>query len=822
MDHKVIELPIEEGLQNNYLTYAMSVIIGRAIPDVRDGLKPVHRRVLYSMFEKGIRAGGKTRKSAKIVGDVLGNYHPHGDQSVYNTMVHLAQDFSMRYPLIIGQGNFGSIDGDPAAAMRYTESKLSYLAEELLFDIDKNTVEFTPNYDNTSEEPTVLPAAFPNLLVNGTSGIAVAMSTNIPPHNLREIISGAKAYIDNPDITIQELYTSHVIAPDFPTGAFLFGMEGIRQAYETGRGVFYIRGKSSIETLKSHKEAIVIHEIPFNVNKVTLIQKIADLVKDEKIKGIGEIRDESNKEGIRLVLELKKNSIPSIILNQLYLHTQLQKSFNIIMLAIVNKRPEVLNLKEYFRLFVSHRKEILVRKTQFDLDKATARLHILEGLLTAIDNLDETIEMIRKSQTRDEAKTKLMTRFALTEIQCQAILEMRLNRLVGLERMALEDEHKELVKNIEYFNSILLQDSLQYSIIKKDLDEIALKYGDERKTEILYEMETSITLESTIKPEECMVSISSEGLVKRTPLSSYRTQKRGGVGKSGVNMKGDEEIDHLMISHTLNYLLFFTDKGKVYYLKVWEIPEGTTAVRGKSIKLFINLSENEKIQSYLEIKEFSENEYAFLITQKGIVKKTPLIDFINAKKRGITALSLDEDDQLVTALKTDGGKEIFIATRKGRGLRFHEEDVRSMGRSARGVIGIRIKEDNSVIGASLIDESSSLLAITEKGYGKRISFEDFLSHGRGTQGQRYYTVTSKTGEVVSIVDTNKDSEIIIMTKSGMVIRSKVCEIREMGKSAKGVSVIRLRDEDDSVADVAVIRGDNTLNDEDCEKEPEDQ
>lgn len=802
----IIEQQIDDGLKSNYLTYAMSVIIGRAIPDVRDGLKPVHRRILYSMYEKGITSDKKTVKSAKVVGDVLGNYHPHGDAAVYDTMVRLAQDFALRYPLIHGQGNFGSIDGDPAAAMRYTECRMERLAEELVTDIDKKTVDFIPNYDNTIEEPSVLPAGFPNLLVNGTSGIAVAMSTNIPPHNLSEVILATIAYIDNPEITIEELYTKYIKAPDFPTHGEIIGLDGIRKAYKTGTGSFSIRGKANIETSKkSGKETIIITEIPYNVKKSHLIEKIAALVKEERLKGIGEIRDESSGEGIRVVLELKKNTVAEVILNQLYLHTPLQISFGIIMLAIVKGKPVLLNLKDILVHFVAHRKEVLIRSTEFDLKKANDRIHIVNGLLTAIDNLDETIKIIRGSQNTKEAKEKLTGRFGLSDIQTQSILDMRLQKLTGLERLSLENEHAELVKNIAYFQQILADEKLQYSVIKNQLAEINTRFGDKRKTSILVNVSKDIDIEDTIKPEECAVSISSEGMIKRTSLEAFRTQRRGGMGKSGSHFKDDEKVDLFIISNSLDHLLFFTDKGKVYFVKVYEIPESSTNARGKSIKTLINLDENEKIQSYLSVKEFTENVYTFFITKNGIVKKTPLMDFINARKRGIQAITMDEGDALINAIKTTGKEEIFIATAKGQGLRVSEEEIRPMGRTARGVIGIRLKGNNKVIGATLINPSLALIAVSEKGYGKRVSFEDFMAHSRGTMGQRYYSVSEQTGDVVSISSVEEESELLIITQLGMVIRTKVSEIREMGKNARGTTLMRMKDENDRIADIAIIQ-----------------
>lgn len=814
---KIIEVPIEEGLQTNYLNYAMSVIIGRYIPDVRDGLKPVHRRILYSMYEKGIRANQKTRKSAKVVGDVLGNYHPHGDLAVYDALVRLAQDFSMRYMMVDGQGNFGSVDGDPPAAMRYTECRMSKIAEELLTDIDKNTVDFIPNYDNTTEEPSVLPAGFPNLLVSGSIGIAVAMATKIPPHNLREVVAATQALIDNPDLSIDDLF-HYIKGPDFPTGAGIFRMDGVRAAYRTGRGSFVIRGNTQIETLKSGKESIIITSIPYLVNKSELIKKIASLVKEDKIKGISEIRDESNKEGIRVVMELKKGSVPSIIINQLYLMTQLQTTWGIILLAIVGKKPVILNLKEILKLYIDFKLEVLLKRTRFDLDKAEARMHIVQGLLTAVDNLDEVVRIIRASQTSLEAKTNLMERFSLSELQAQAVLDLRLSKLVALEKLNLENEKSELEQKISYFNQLLVDTAEQNRVMKAELAEVSDKYGDDRRTEILKDVAEDITMEETIKNEECVVLVANTGLIKRTSRLSYRTQKRGGRGKTGANIREDEQVDHLITSYTHNYLLFFTDKGKVYYLKVWELPEGSAQSRGKSIRAFINIAEDEQIQSYLQVEDFKDDEYVFFITKKGIVKKTAVSDFINAKRRGINAISLDEDDELVNAIKTKGKQQIFIATRKGQGLRIDEEEIRPMGRSARGVIGIRLRGDNSVIGATLIQESTQLLAVTSRGYGKLVDFEEFTPHKRGTMGQRFYAVSEKTGDVSCIQNTavSEDTQCIIATKSGIVMKTNVMEISQMGRNARGSILIKVHDKDDEVAAIAII--DNETDSEPEEKE----
>ena len=798
---EIFDIPFEDELKDNYLTYAMSVIIGRAIPDVRDGLKPVHRRIIYSMYNSGLRSNQKTRKSAKVVGEVLGNFHPHGDSPVYEAIVRMAQEFSLRYPLIIGQGNFGSIDGDPPAAMRYTECKLSKLAEELVKDIEKDTVDFIPNYDNTTTEPIVLPAGYPNILVNGAVGIAVGVSTSIPPHNIAEVVRGIKAYIDNPDISIDAIVDKYIKAPDFPTGGYIVGYDNIKKIYKTGKGSFRIRGKVAVED-RDDKLSIVITEIPYGIKKSDLILKIKELLEEEKIKGVAYLRDESNKEGIRVVLGLKKGAIPNIIINQLYHHTPLEITFNVNMLAILNKKPILFNLKDIIREFVGFRKEIIIRRSRHDLGVAEARLHIVEGLLKAIDNLDEVIKIIRGSKTVKDAKDNLIDRFGLSDTQSQAILDLRLQKLTAMERLSLENEYNDLVKEINYLKEVLSSDKLQYKIIKDELTYIEENYQDERKTKILHNVE-NIEEEDLIKPEDCVVIISKSGMIKRMSLNLFRAQRRGGTGKSGAKTSSDDFIKHFIITNTHNYIMFFTNLGKVYYMKVYEIPDASTVSRGISVKTQLGLSDREEIQSYLETKEFSDKEYVMLATKFGKVKKTSLDEFINAKKRGIVAITLQDGDELVAAIKTDNKSEVFIATSMGKGLRFSEEEVRSMGRSAAGVTGMRLKNNDYVIGMISVEKDKSILAVTERGFGKRVSFDEFSSHGRGTGGQIYYSISDKTGRVISIISCKEDTELMIVTRSGMIIRVETKEIRIMGRNTMGNRIIRLK-EDDMVTDIDVI------------------
>jgi DNA gyrase subunit A len=803
---KIINVPIEDSLKQNYLTYAMSVIIGRYIPDVRDGLKPVHRRIIYSMSENNLSFSAKTRKCAKIVGEVLGNYHPHGDSAVYEALVRMAQDFSMRYPLILGQGNFGSIDGDPPAAMRYTESKLQKIADFLVQDIDKNTVDFIPNYDNTTTEPTVLPARFPNLLVNGSIGIAVAMSTNIPPHNLSEIIDATIAFIDDREICVDELM-QHVKAPDFPTGGVILGTAGIRKAYETGKGSFYIRGKANVEE-KGNKEILIITEIPYGIKKSSLIIDIANLVKTEVIKGISEIRDESNKEGMRIVIEIKKGTDSFVLLNTLYSKTQLQVSYSMNLLAIVDREPKLLSLRDVLHYFVLHRKDVIIRRANFLLSKAQGRIHIVEGLLRAIDNMDEVIKRIRASQTAADAKKNLIERFELSDLQAQAILELRLQKLTALEKLSLEKEKAELDQTIVSLLSLLGSQEEQYDLIKKELLEVQQSFKTLRKTDVEAQEMSNISMEEMIPNTDCLILITTEGILKRTSLEMYRTQRRGGQGKTGAQVRGSEEIKHMLLAKAHDYFVIFTNLGNVYYVKTYDIPESSLQARGRSIYTLLSLKDNEKIASCLTIQEFNEDAFVLFVTKKGMVKKTNLAQFVNARKRGIIAIHLQENDELLETMLICDKDEIFITTQLGKGLRISSESIRSTGRSSQGVIGIRMKNDKDfVVGVTLVDDKASLIAFTEKGFGKRVSYNMFTPHARGTGGQVYYGITKETGAVVAVEKVfSEEDEVLIATKNGMAMRLYVKDIRIMGRAARGNRVFRLKN-NDIIVDCSVFSKD---------------
>lgn len=801
---KTINVPIEDSLKHNYLTYAMSVIIGRYIPDVRDGLKPVHRRIIYSMHENHLSYQSKSRKSAKVVGEVLGNYHPHGDSAVYEALVRMAQDFSMRYPLILGQGNFGSIDGDPPAAMRYTETKLQKISDFLIQDIDKNTVDFIANYDNTTTEPIVLPAGFPHLLVNGSIGIAVAMSTNIPPHNLSEIIDATVAVIDNREIELEELM-KYVQAPDFPTGGIILGTQGIRKAYETGKGSFIIRGKADVEEKKG-KEILIITEIPYGIKKSSLIIDIAEYVKEEIIKGISEIRDESNKDGMRIVIELKKGTDPYILLNTLYSKTQLQISYSMNLLAIVNKEPKVLGLKDILVYFLEHRIEVIVRRSQFLLDKAQVRIHIVQGLLRALDNLDEVIQMIRSSQTAAEAKQNLMDRFELTATQSQAILELRLQKLTALEKLSLENEKMDLDQTITQLMQLIESKDQQYAVIRSDLLEIKSLFKSLRQTEIQEGEFNAISFEEMIPNDEWLIIITTEEILKRTQLESYRTQRRGGQGKTGAQIRGSEEIKHMFVAKAHDYFVIFTNLGNVYYMKIYEVPESSLVARGRSIHTLLSLKNGEKIASYMLTQEFNETSYILFLTKKGMVKKTPLAQFLNAKKRGIIAINLQEGDELLQTMLVNDQDEIFITTTLGKGLRFKSDSIRPTGRSSQGVIGIRMKnKEDLVIGMTLVSNVDSLMALTKNGFGKRVSYSMFTPHSRGTGGQVFYGITKETGEVVSVeqIFSNED-EIIIVSANGMTMRLKADDIRVMGRAARGNRILKLKN-NDAIVDCTVLK-----------------
>lgn len=799
MFDKIIPVSIEEEMKSSYIDYSMSVIVARALPDVRDGLKPVHRRVLFGMHELGMAHNKPYKKSARIVGEVLGKYHPHGDSAVYDTMVRMVQDFSLRYPLVDGQGNFGSVDGDSPAAMRYTEARLARIADEMLRDLDKNTVNFASNFDDTLQEPTVMPAYLPNLLVNGSSGIAVGMATNIPPHNLVEVIDGLIAMIKNPDITIEKLM-KYITAPDFPTGGIIFGYEGVKDAYLTGRGKVIVRAKANIETHKNNRETIIITELPYQVNKANLIEKIADLVKEGKITEISNIRDESDRDGMRVVIELKRDAQPPVVLNQLFKHTQMQTTFGVNMLALVHGVPKVLNLKEMMHHFIVHRMEVVIRRTKYDLDAAERRAHILEGYIIALDNIDEVIETIKKSRDAETAKHNLIRKFKLSEIQAKAILDMRLQRLTGLERKKIEDEYKEIIKLIEKLKSILDSEEKRNLIIKEELLSLKEKYGDERRTEIIYNYE-EFSLEDIIAEEDVVVTISHKGFIKRFPVSGYRKQARGGKGVTGAGTKDDDFIEHMFIATTHQYILFFTDKGKCYWLKVHALPEGGKATRGRSILNLIEKEKDENITAFLAVKEFNDTTYLIMATAQGTIKKTVLSAYGNVRKGGINAINLNDDDRLIAVRMTDGTNDIVLGTKKGNAIRFHEKDVRDMGRTATGVRGVTLGKGDVVVGLLVIKRQGSILVVTEHGYGKRSDINDYRITRRGGKGVITVKTSDKVGDMISMMEVTDNEELMIISTQGMVIRQGIKDIRVMGRNTQGVRVIRLK-ENDSIADIA--------------------
>lgn len=803
----LLKVNIEDEMKISYLDYAMSVIIGRALPDVRDGLKPVQRRILYAMFREGLLAGKKYSKCAGVVGEVLKKYHPHGDQAVYDALVRLAQDFNMRYPLIDGQGNFGSIDGDPPAAYRYTEARLTKIAEELLQDIDKETVPFVPNFDATTEEPLVLPARIPNLLINGSSGIAVGMATNIPPHNIREIVDAIIKLIDEPNVSLEELFEI-VKGPDFPTGGIIYGIEGIKELYTTGKGLIKIRAKAKIEKEgKSYKERIVITEIPYQVNKAKLIEKIAELVKEKRIEGITEIRDESNREGIRVVLELKKGEMPEVILNNLYRHTQMETTFGGIMLAIVDGQPKILSLKDALVEFIKHRKDVVVKRTAFDLKKAEQHAHILEGLTVAVENLDEVISIIRGSHTPEEAKNKLMKRFPLSETQAQAILDMRLQRLTGLEREKIIRDYEETLKEIERLRAILESETLVLKIIKDELMEIKEKYGDERKTEIITETK-EIRVEDLISKEEMVITLTHLGYIKRTTLSDYRSQRRGGKGFTPMETMTDDYLDTVVIGSTHDHILFFSNLGRVYSLKVYQIPEAGRVSKGKAIINILPLQEGERITTTLICRNLDKG-FLTMFTKKGFVKKTSLEEFKNIRQKGIFAIDLEEADELISVRKTTGTDEVIIATRKGMAIRFSESDIRASGRMTRGVIGIRFIDSDEVVSADVVSEESYVFTITQRGIGKRTPISEYPLQRRGGVGVKNIKLTEKTGSVVASVLVKEEEETIICSAS-KIIRLKINNIPAQGRNTTGVRLIELS-KDDSVVSVGIIREVNNVN-----------
>jgi len=792
-NEKIIPIDIEHEMRDSYLSYAMSVIVGRALPDVRDGLKPVHRRILYAMHELGMSHNKPYKKCARIVGEVLGKFHPHGDTAVYDTLVRMVQDFSLRYPLIGGQGNFGSVDGDSAAAMRYTEARLAKISQEMLEDIDKETVDFGPNFDETLTEPLVLPARLPNLLVNGSSGIAVGMATNIPPQNLREIIDAVIATIDNPEITVKELL--HIVhGPDFPTGGIICGKEGIVNAYTTGRGRVIIRARVAVEQQKNNREFIIITEIPYQVNKTKLIEAIAELVQSKKVEGISDLRDESDKDGMRVVIELKKDQIAQVILNQLYKYTQMQTTFGVIMLALVDKQPRVLTLKQMLSLYIKHRQEIITRRTQYLLRRAQERAHILEGLKIALDHLDAVIKLIRASKTTEEARLGLISKFSLSELQARAILEMQLQRLTGLERKKIEDEYLELIKKIEYYQGLLANPQKILAIIKEELKELKEKYGDDRRTEILGQLE-DLEIEDLIAQEDMVITISHTGYIKRLPVSAYRRQRRGGKGVTGMSMKEEDFVEHLFIGSTHDYILFFTNRGKVYWLKVHEVPQAGRVSRGKAVVNMLALSSGEKITSFIPVREFNETQFLVMATRKGQIKKTSLIAYSHPRKDGIAAIGLVEDDELVQCGLTDGHKEILLASRLGKAVRFNESLVRNMGRTARGVRGMKLAAKDEIISMEVADPEASLLTVAEFGYGKRTKFAEYRVTSRGGKGVINIKTSERNGVVVGAMTVTDKDELMMITSSGMIVRCPVKDIRSCGRSTQGVRLISLKDKD---------------------------
>jgi DNA gyrase subunit A len=805
-NERILPVLMEDEMRSSYLDYSMSVIVSRALPDVRDGMKPVHRRILYAMYELGMLPNRPYKKSARIVGEVLGKYHPHGDSAVYDAMVRLAQPWSMRYLLVDGQGNFGSVDGDSPAAMRYTEARLGSLAMEVIRDIDKNTVDFRGNFDDSLEEPTVLPTVLPALLVNGANGIAVGMATNIPPHNLREIVNGINAVITDPNITNEELLR-YVSAPDFPTGGIIYGYEGVRSAYTTGRGKILVRAKANIEVNKAGKESIVITELPFQVSKAGLIEKIADLVKAKTLEDISDIRDESDRDGLRVVIELKRDGVPMVVLNNLYKHTQMQVTFGVIMLALVQGRPRILTLKEMMQEFIKHRNEVIVRRTQFDLDAAEKRAHILEGFIIALDNIDEVIKTIKASKDVQTASESLQSKFGLSEIQAKAILDMRLQRLTGLEREKIQNEYREIIETIERLRSILASPELQMRIISDELTELAAKHGDERRTHVVHDAR-DFTIEDMIANEEVIITISHNGYIKRTAVTNYRRQLKGGRGVSGAGTYDDDYVEHVFRASTHHYLLFFTDRGRVYRVKVYDIPEGSRNAKGRSIANVIQKQSDEKVTAYLPVTDFEQELNIFFATKSGTVKKTPLGDFANVRSNGIIAINLDDDDRLIGVRLTDGNSEILLGASTGLAVRFHESDVRPMGRAAAGVRGISLEEGGSVISLTAVRHADSqVIVVGANGYGKRTKVEDFRMTKRGAKGVIAMNVTEKTGEICAILEVTDIEDLVVMTTNGILIRQPVRDIRQLGRNTQGVKLIRL-DEGDSIADITTVTRDD--------------
>lgn len=798
---RILPVNLEQEMRNSYIDYAMSVIVSRALPDVRDGLKPVHRRILYAMQEAGMTSGKPYKKSARIVGEVLGKYHPHGDRSVYDAIVRMAQDFSMRYMLADGHGNFGSVDGDPPAAMRYTEVRMAKIAELMLQDIDKDTVDFVPNYDESLKEPSVLPSKFPELLVNGTSGIAVGMATNIPPHNMSEVIDGVLMLIDNPDASVEELMTV-IKGPDFPTGGLIMGTTGIRDAYTTGRGSVKMRAKAHIETMSNGKPRIVVTELPYQVNKARLIEKIAELARDKQIEGITDLRDESDRKGMSIVIELRKDINPDIMLNQLYKHTQLQDTFGVIMLALVDNQPRILTLKQVLHYYIQHQEDVITRRTRYELSKAEARAHILEGLTIALDHLDAVITTIRESQTADIARNALMDGFKLSEKQAQAILDLRLQRLTGLEREKIEEEYQEVLKKIEWLKSVLADESKIMTIIKEELTAVKEKYGDARRTTITYDM-SEMSEEDLIADEDVVLTISHNNYIKRMKLDTYNKQNRGGQGILGMSTKEGDFVENILITTTHNTILFFTSRGRVHYLKAYQIAEASRQARGTALINLLKLDKGEKITAVLQVREYNPAKFLFMATRKGIVKKVQLSEFNTTRKLGVIALKLDDDDELIGVKQTDGQKQIVIGTRNGYAIIFDEEEVRSMGRIARGVKGIKLRDGDEVVGMDTIKRDSEILTVTAGGYGKRTKVEEYTTHHRGAMGVINLRVTEKTGEVIGLKVVRDGQELMLISTNGIIIRTGLDKISVIGRASQGVIIMKTA-EDDKVASMAIL------------------
>lgn len=826
-NQRVIPINIEDEMKSAYIDYSMSVIVSRALPDVRDGLKPVHRRVLYGMNELGLPYNRPHKKSARIVGEVLGKYHPHGDSSVYDAMVRMAQTWSLRYKLVDGQGNFGSMDGDSPAAMRYTEVRLDRISDEMLSDIDKDTVDFSLNFDDSLTEPTVLPSKLPNLLVNGASGIAVGMATNMLPHNLSEVIEGIKATIDNPEITIDELI-EFVKAPDFPTGGTIFGYSGVKEAFHTGRGKVIVRGKANIENHDNGRETIIINEIPYQVNKASLVEKIAELMSEGKIEGISDLRDESDRNGLRIVVEIKRDAMASVVLSKLYKFTPLQTSYGVNNIALVNGRPRLLNLKQLITEFIKFRIEVIVRRTQFELKKAEERAHILEGLLIALANIDEVIHIIRSSATVDEARERLMSTFNLSEVQAKAILDMRLNRLVSLEVEKLKAEYDELMKTIEYLKSVLASDQLQKDIVKQELDELNQKFGDARKTDIHY-ADDEISIEDLIPNEEVAITISHQGYIKRTKLTEYKQQSRGGRGSRGSKTKNEDFIEHLFVANNHNYILLFTELGRVFWLRAFEIPEAQKTSMGKAIQNLVQIPSDDKVRAYIKIEDltdeaFINSHYLVFCTKKAVIKKTIVEAFSRPRANGINAITINEGDQLLEVKLTNGNSEILMANKNGRAIRFNESKVRAMGRSAAGVSGMKLDGDkDEIVGLVTVDPEDptiTILVVSEKGNGKRSSLEDYRVTNRSGKGVKTLQISDKTGTVVALKSAHEEDDLLITTSDGIFIRMKVSDIRVSGRATQGVKVIKL-DGKDSIADVAVVGGSGEEEEEDQDVVPTD-